>query len=255
MPEQPSTLGVDVVDGSLLSASAIHAVANLAQAASAVQLATINDVQFADRPLHRVDADALTPEPLAFWTLSGFASYVLAEEEKVLVHVQSPTRVEAVSTLQGAYRHRRRVIARALYEPVLVGFAFGTTFSLERLAIALQTCFATSVDLEPLRVFCSAVRSTAEVGVADDGVSQTVHAKRGVSAVQESAVRNPWRLAPFRTFPEVVPPESNYVLRFTEGDPPAVSLHEVGDGSWRLEAVHRIASYLQASLSGVPVLA
>ena len=49
--------------------------------------------------------------------------------------------------------------------------------------------------------------------MADDGVGQTVTAKSGVTRTTKVDVKNPWMLAPFRTFPEVAQPESPFILR------------------------------------------
>src|SRR5205814_1621542 len=132
---------------------------------------------------------------------------------------------------------------------VLHGFAFNQFVSMETLAIALQTCFQpTRGAIDELRKFCAAVRSAQSIGVADDGVSQTVEAKRGIAAVQTTPVVNPWGLAPWRTFAELAQPESPFVLRFREGDEPMAGLYETGDARWQVEAVQEIARTLRVLL-------
>lgn len=237
----------------VLDGNAIREVTALAQAAQMYR-EQIGDYEFSLHPLVRVNTDPSLPPALEFYTLAAFASYLVAEaeEERPLVHVVSPTAVQAVGRLSGQDASQRRRTAVALCKTTgLRGFSFEDYYSLDGLAIALQTCFAPGVgQVESLRQFCAAVRATSSIGVDDDGVSQTVAAKRGIAAVQETGVKNPWLLAPWRTFPEVAQPLSPFVLRFTkaEGELPEAGLFETGDARWQVEAVQNVAGFLRNQL-------
>lgn len=240
-------------DATALTGTAVQEVAELAERAAAVQRIECEGRQFTDREIVRVDTDPRLPKALEFYTLAGLLSYLQAEdfgEDRPLVHVVSPVRVEVVGGRIGRDGHLRRQYAVATCKSaVLQGFSFNQFHAMDTLHIALQTCFeADAGDIEELRKFCASVRSTAEVGVADDGVSQSVTAKAGVAAVVTTGVRNPWELAPWRTFAEITQPTSPFVLRFKQGDAPTGGLFETGDASWQPNAVAAIAKHLRAAL-------
>lgn len=235
-----------------VTATAVKEIADLARQAAIVQEITKGDYTFTDRLLHRLDMDPKSPVVLEFYTLAGFAEYLKAEAEddQPLVHVVSPVRVDAVSKLLGRDGHLRRRPASAVCKSAAMhGFAFNQFTSLDSLAIALQTCFEPARGtVDELRRFCASVRSSRTLGIADDGVSQTVEAKRGIAAVQTTPVGNPWILAPWRTFAEVSQPISPFVLRFREDDEPEAGLYETGDARWQVEAVQSIATFVRAAL-------
>jgi hypothetical protein len=238
-----------------LDASAVEAVERLTREAVPVQRFTIGEHEFADRPLARIDSDPQMPKPLKVFGLEAFAALLAGEfaPEDVLVHVADIGLVEAVGRLTGEDLHLRAQYALAetpLAQPV-AGFRFNQPTPLESLQIALLTCFAPGGgDVEELRKFCAAVRSTDEIGVADDGVSQEVQAKSGIAAVRDVPVRNPWYLAPWRTFPEIPQPTSPFVLRFVKMDDglPRAALYETGNQAWRVEATLHIAEWLRHKL-------
>lgn len=236
-----------------LEADAVREIAALARASIAPQTVQIGEYTYAVGNTQRLNEDPQAPKTLEFYTLAAFADYLKAEDEdtRPLVHVVSPTLVEAVSKLYGGDEHLRRVPARAVCKSaVLSGFSFNSPTPLEALNIALQTCFAPDRgQIAGLRRFCASVRSTQEVGTDDDGVSQSVAAKSGIAAILPTKVNNPWLLAPFRTFSEVEQPLAPFVLRFRESDgAPVAGLYETGDARWQVEAVKAIAQYLRNEL-------
>jgi len=65
--------------------------------------------------------------------------------------------------------------------------------------------------------------------------------------VSDVLVPNPVVLAPFRTFPEVIQPESKFIFRMQSG--PQAALFEADGGAWRNEAMGRIKTYLEEQLN------
>jgi len=248
-----------VSDPTAVTGTAVDEIAQLAARAAVVQTLDVGAKKYTDRMMFAVTGEEREPTALTFSTLDGFAAYLQAEGERCYVQVVSPWQVAAVSPLRGTDKSQRRRLALAECKTaVLDGFAFGEWNDLESMAIALQTCFAPLYEVAALRKFCASVRSTAEVGVDDDGVSQSVQAKRGIAAVQPTVVTNPWLLAPWRTFAEVAQPGSTYVLRFRkeEGEQLEAALFPTGDQRWQVEAVKAIAANLASRLGeGWPVLA
>jgi len=244
-------------DPTAVTGTAVKEIAELAELASKVQLVDVPNAKYADRELYRIDADPKLPKALEFYTLDGLVGYLDAEYGKAepaelpLVHVVSPVRVDVVSRFVGEHKHLRRHVASALcHSATLAGFQFDQFVPLDTLAIALQTCFEPEAgEVEELRRFCASVRATASIQVADDGVSQAVEAKSGIAAVQTTGVKNPWQLAPWRTFAEVAQPLSPFVLRFKESEgKPLAGLFRTGDARWQVEAVASIATLLREEL-------
>lgn len=236
-----------------LTDAAIQSIHQLAVMAETVDEMEIGGRKFTDREIHRVNLDPDLPKALPFYGLAGLVGYLKADSAAAgaLVHVVSPTKVEAVGVLEGDDKHLRRVFAVAESQlGAASGFAFNNAASVEQLNIALLTCFEPSKgDIAKLREFCASVRDTSELGLADDGVSQSVSAKSGVAAVLATAVRNPWQLAPFRTFAEVDQPLSPYVLRFFKSsEGPKAGLFETGNAQWKPAAVAAIATWLRSAL-------
>ena len=92
----------------------------------------------------------------------------------------------------------------------------------------------------------------------DNGVSQqTVTTAGGVVLVGTAPVPNPVTLAPYRTFREIEQPESLFVLRMRtgkDGEKPTAALFEADGGSWKLEAIKRIAAYLREQVGTSPAV-
>lgn len=240
-----------------LTATAVQEVAALAKEASVLQTIEAGNHTFTDRPMLRLQSDPSLPTAVDFYTLDGLAGFLEAEpDSNGIIHVVSPTEVRVLGALTGADAHLRPIHARAICQTAQIrGFQFNSYVDMETLAIALQTCFEAKVGrIEELRKFCASVKSTNEIGTADDGVSQTVSAKRGIAAILETPVANPWDLAPWRTFPEIPQPTSSFILRFRYDEEEPAGLFETGDLSWKVDAVKGIAGYLKSKLPATAVV-
>lgn len=102
-----------------------------------------------------------------------------------------------------------------------------------------------------------------EIVALDDGISQEVQVKKGVSGslAGGETTKGVYSLSPWRTFRECEQPESFFILRLkavSDGLPRA-ALFDAEGGSWRLTAVESIKSYLEEQFSeggiAVPVIA
>jgi len=92
----------------------------------------------------------------------------------------------------------------------------------------------------------------------DDGISQTVAVKAGVTLVKKKQIENPFMLRPHRTFAEVQQPASPFILRArqaTENAMPMLALFECDNGVWQIDAIAAIAEWLRLKVGEVPVLA
>lgn len=80
----------------------------------------------------------------------------------------------------------------------------------------------------------------------DNGITQTVQVRKGVSFVENKAVRPIVTLAPYRTFQEVEQPESEFVFRVY--DDRSISLTAADGGMWKMAARSIVKDYLEDAL-------
>lgn len=113
--------------------------------------------------------------------------------------------------------------------------------------IQLRSLFIPNEDTNYLLNLLSKITDESNVSTTDNGVTQTVEAKRGISLKENVAIKPIVKLRPFRTFLEVEQPESEFLLRIREGGD--VGLFEADGGVWELEAKQNIANYFEHELS------
>ena len=110
----------------------------------------------------------------------------------------------------------------------------------------LQSAFVDDEDKAKLLKYTALITDDTVKNFGDDGISQKVTVKTGVASVSDAVVPNPVTLAPFRTFPEVIQPESKFIFRMKEG--PSAALFEADGGAWRNKAILNIKAYLEKEL-------
>ncbi|MDM5430281.1 hypothetical protein [Bacillus mycoides] len=204
----------------------------------------IDGQTFSTQPLHVIEEPTVRAIPVR--NLSGLVDYVKSNfdvEESLMIHIASPTTVNCFTAINGNYNRSTFVKTEAL----IPNFDFGYWHEVENFIINLQSAFVKNDDRD---VMLKVVGNITEENVqtyGDNGVSQSVVAKTGIATVDEVAVPNPVALQPYRTFIEVIQPESNFIFRMKDG--PKCSLHEADGGAWKLEAIKNIKKYLIAELA------
>lgn len=112
--------------------------------------------------------------------------------------------------------------------------------------IELRSKFVPNDGTEYLLDLLSRISKDSNVVSKDNGVSQTVEARQGVSLMTTVAVKPRIPLRPYRTFQEVEQPESEFLLRLdNEGN---VGLFEADGSMWRLVARQTIKTFLENAL-------
>lgn len=198
---------------------------------------------FSTQPLHPVKE--ATPSAILVHSLSGMIEYLKSKfdgDESLMVHVKSPTEVEAFSTFNRDYN--RRVVIKA--EAMLPQFNFGNFHDPENFIIKLQSAFVKNEDRDIILKVVGNIKEESVQSYGDDGISQTVTAKTGVAQVGTVLVPNPVSLQPYRTFVEVEQPVSNFIFRMQSG--PRCAFFESDGGAWKQDAMTGIKSYLEAAL-------
>lgn len=113
--------------------------------------------------------------------------------------------------------------------------------------IELRSRFLPTPDVDYLLSLISTINNEQGVRSEDNGVTQTITAKSGVSMLQTVEIKPRVRLQPFRTFREVPQPESEFILRLDERG--NVGLFEADGGMWKMEAKDNILMFLGTGLS------
>lgn len=113
--------------------------------------------------------------------------------------------------------------------------------------IEIRSRFIPTDDSEYLINLISRINSDNGVQTQDNGVSQTVVVKQGVTLMGQEVVRPRLMLQPFRTFREIPQPVSEFILRLDENG--RVGLFEADGGIWKMEAKDSIKAYLAENLS------
>lgn len=198
--------------------------------------------------LTRVETERATT--LTVSTLTGLVDYIKANidelEGKLLVQVDSYDEVRLYSPLNSDRKRELYIKAKAILPNNVVYERFMDT---EIFNIMLQSAFVDNEGKKIILKYTGLVQDEAVKTTGDDGVSQAVTIKTGVASVGQAVVPNPVTLAPYRTFPEIIQPESKFIFRMKEG--PNAALFEADGGAWRNTAILGIKEYLQEALKDV----
>ena len=221
----------------------------------------IHGREYATHQLHLIQEEPI-PEPLEVHTLTGLVGYLkedrddLTLADHITVHVINHKKVEVVESIDRNYGSRT-IYMRANILGLFNEFNFGEWYDHESFLINLLSLFEDTPDKATVLELVGNMKSSAVKSMNDDGITQTVEARSGISFVADVEVPSPVILAPYRTFREINPqPASPFVFRVrdaTNGNPPKCALFEADGSSWQLEAIDRIRAYLAEALEGTGV--
>ncbi len=197
--------------------------------------------------------EAITWHPCNFTVYSLDALVQIVKTEAVKTFERSPIYLscesyqEVSAYLQVDYddecRRLRPYTAKATDVP---GFR-DCEWSFEQAMIALRAKFQQTPDITYMLELLSHMSVDQSVQNDDNGVTQTVQVKKGISFVQNEQVRPIVTLAPYRTFQEVEQPQSEFVFRVD--DKRNVTLAEADGGMWRIAARRTVKDYLTQELA------
>ncbi len=227
-----------------------EAIEYLIKDVSGVNIEEIDGRTYSDKHLVRIDEPKI--ETLSLSTLSSVVDVIkkkIVDPKHIIIQIQSPTDV----TIRTNYLND--VNQREIYVKCIPDLPTVTTdrfMDLESFNIMLQSVFVDSEDLRKVLAVVGSVTDNTVKTIDDDGITQQVQVKAGITRKADAVVPNPVRLYPFRTFVEINQPSSNFVLRMKDG--PSAALFEADGGAWRLEAVQRIKEYLTSELKELEVL-
>ena len=117
----------------------------------------------------------------------------------------------------------------------------------KKMLLEIRSKFIPNEDTQYLLDLLSRINKENGVTTNDNGVSQTVEARTGVSLRQMLNIRPRVTLAPYRTFLEVEQPASEFLLRLdNDGN---VGLFEADGGMWKQQAKKDILAYFECKLN------
>lgn len=223
---------------------------------SAPTVQEIGGETYADKDLHRI---SYTPyaKPIEMSTLSSLLDYIRAGVDefpgKMIIHVQSPTRVCMYSVLD---RERKREYAVEVNAKV-PSFPFDQFQDHEAFCIGVQSKFEDGPDTDKalLLKFAGTVEAGSVSEYGDDGISQKATVKTGIASKGEAIIPSPVNLRPFRTFSEVWQPTSSFIFRMKEDKYKTgiqCALFEADGGAWKIQAMEYIKLHLSDALKDFP---
>lgn len=231
-------------------AEAINRIAELVIEGDAIEQIEFDGRRFTSRPMHEVER--ALPTTLGVRTLTGIVDYVRGNRDALVLSnlicvVADADKVRIFDAAASGDKQRATWIEGAALLPPL---KFGEYRDLEEFIIYLQTHFERDVVVDHLLKWIGSVVDGTTITRGDDGVTQTVAARTGITLVAESAVPNPVIVKPFRTFPEVEQPDSKLVFRVKKmpGEQIGAAFFEADGGAWRMRAIASVAAWLRANL-------
>lgn len=185
---------------------------------------------------------------LTFQTLDGLVYALLTEyknfEAPLLVSVTDESTVKVCSAISPIDR-QREIPYKVCAE--LIDIPFNERIDYESMMITLKSKFVETPELLELVKLLGTITEENSAQLSDDGFTQTVVVRKGIITKGNQVVKPIVNLKPYRTFNEVEQPESQFLLRLSEGG--YVALYEADGGAWKLQARRNVADYLKEALA------
>lgn len=209
----------------------------------------INGQTYSDNQLHRVAPYVPRTTEHVVNSLDSIVQIVKNELDKqpkdtfpIFIQVENPRRVSVFSSFDADMKRNDLYRADCDAPQFSEGFR-----QYDKAIIELRSKFVPNDGTEYLLDLLSRINKEDGVQTDDNGVSQTVTARQGISLKEKVGIRPRVALIPFRTFREVEQPESEFLTRLdNEGN---VGFFEADGGAWKLEAKRSIAEYFKGSLT------
>lgn len=218
--------------------------------------------EFSSEKLIPVVDDRLI-KTLELSSLSGFVDYVKnkididSRKGKNIIVICSHKTVALCGEIQPETL-ARDVFVRATLSDSVNSFDFGQFMDSDTFIIKLRSLLVQNDESAKLINYSSRLSVENSLSVTDDGVGQSATVKRGISGALKANEVAPAlvRLAPYRTFREVVQPESDFLFRMKQNgtSAPACALFEADGGSWKMQAMENIKSYLSQRIDDITII-
>lgn len=205
--------------------------------------------------------ETVSPPHFEFLTLTALANFINENPDNFepgQVVIDSPLQVSWHGNVKTGVREKKRFLyafarqdeTNYIFGDINESEAKGPWYQLEMFVIALQSQFVQTETVSDIIRYLSDLHNEKVVNVNDDTFTQKLQIKTGITTKSEVEIKNPVKLAPYRTFMEVEQPESDFVLRFRESKGIGIecALFEADGLGWRLDAMRYISSFLEYKL-------
>ncbi len=202
---------------------------------------------YSDRELHRIAPYIPRPATIEVNGLDSIVKLVkneldVLDSQPLFIRVEGPRRVSVFSALDDDMKRD------SLYRAVCDAPDFRAGFREQEAAIIeLRSTFIPNEGTDYLLDLLSRICKEDSVSSEDNGVSQNVTARQGISLKAAERLKSRVPLIPYRTFTEIEQPESEFILRLDDNG--RVGLIETDGGKWKMTAKERIKAYLEEALA------
>lgn len=201
---------------------------------------------YTDKPLSIIKEPAVST--MEFHTLNGLINTLHSEYTNfngpLIINVKDEETVVVYGAINGSDR-QREIPYKVNAE--LVDIPFDRRLDYETMMITLRSKFVETAELLDLVKLLGTITEENSATSADDGFTQSVVVRKGIVTKGTTAVKPIVKLKPYRTFNEVDQPESEFLVRLSDGA--QVALYEADGGAWKLQARRNIADYLKVNLT------
>lgn len=209
---------------------------------------TIDGRTYSDNPLHLIEQETYRRRGIEFGSLDAIVKMIIAEigdytdgTEPIFIHVKDHRNVDVFTRPDKKETRKWPYSARCNDADFSEGWR-----GQDSAIIELRSRFIPTEDSDYLISLISRISNDQGVKSEDNGVSQTVVVRKGISLAENELVKPRITLKPFRTFREVAQPESEFVLRVDESR--GIGLFEADGGMWKMEAKDSIKAYFEKEL-------
>jgi hypothetical protein len=221
----------------------------------------IHGHQYTSQKLVRIEVPS-EPQTTAIEvsTLAAFVDYVNREgldddfklKDERFVMVAGPQTVVLKSHIFGENKQREDlIIAKAGLTP----FQFGAFIPHEEFIIALATKFVQTPGMVALLGLIASVSDENISTSKDDGISQEAIVRAGLALERRIDMPTRPTLRPFRSFTDVEPVESTFLLRARKSPQgPTFALLECDGGDWKPKTTAKLVEFLRTKLSDYLVI-
>lgn len=220
---------------------------------AAPKIFEIGETTYSTEKLSPVEEPVYYPERLTVHSLDAIVKLLRAELDDYItgdnsaplplfVRIDGPRQVSVFSRMDDRCKRDYLYVAECNDSDFREGWR-----NQQEAIIELRSRFLPTDDTAYLLDLISRINTEEGVKSEDNGVSQTVVAKKGVTLQQTELVKPRVSLRPFRCFREVVQPESEFILRLDEDG--RVGLFEADGGIWKMEAKDNIFGYFASTLA------
>lgn len=202
------------------------------------------------------------PSALRFFTLDGMIDYIKSNVEglvpnvnhtvadkKLILHVENHGKVSLLSPISEHEKKRYPIAICEAHPPEIM---FARHLDVERFNTMLLSVFVQTPERDEVFKLVKSMTKEQGTQTSDDGVSQQITVKAGVTLASTTTFQNPVPLRPMRTFTEIEQPASNFTLRVNNDA--ECALFESDGGAWKNIAVREIKEYLEKALAGCGVV-